>query len=451
MNDPRAAPGVAGPRGEALLDQQLAARVRRRDDRGAGRADVTHLAVAQPGGGPRLRERVHARASAAHRRLGAFAQVHSRNRPEELPRLGRDPLAVAEVARLVVGDGDGLRARRGRRGPPEPDGDQPLRDVADLARPGVRPGGVGGVVREQVAVALEVRAASRRVRDDRVEPVGIDRAELAPSELARRLEVAVVGVEGAAAGLPPGRLHLAAVLEKDVGRRPVDVGEGDVLDAAREEGDPEPRGPRRPLGGADEGVGEAPADRHSLPLDLAEAFRQEPEEAAGAQEPAESARLVEPQEPRRGAQRPGPQQQQAQRQGPDQPAPGAGGGAAPLGLGAPGLEERAVVDPGGAGGRARKAPEAVVHLPREARGRLQLAVGDRAHERDPPPRRMALPARLEVRGARGQAQPAVHALLEHRVVERAQEVRLRAHGSKIFPGLRRFPGSSACLTRLSSA
>src|SRR5271165_5442771 len=445
MHDPGDFLRLAGAHGEAPLDLKLAARVCRRDNRGAGRAKAADLAVAQPARGPGLGERVHASAPAAHRGLRALAELDAGDRPQDLARLCRYPLTVAEVAGLVVGDRGRPRSRTGRGGPAEPDLDQPLRDVADLRRPRGGARGVPAVPGKEVAVAPEVGAAPRRVRYDRVVPSGIDRVELAPRELRGRLEVAVVDVQRAAAGLGPGRLHLAAVLEEHVDRRPVHVGEADVLDAAGEDGDPEARRPPRPLGRGDDLVGEAPADREGLQLDLAEPPWKEREEARPAQQPAEPARLVEPQDPGRRAQRPRAQEEEPQRHRPDKPAPGPGRGAASLGLRARRLEERRIVDPGGAGGRARQAPEAVVHLPRERPRRLQFAVRDRPHERDPPPGRMALPARLKERGAGRQAEAAVHALLEHRVVQRAQEVRLRSHGSKIFPGLR------DRLTRLRSA
>src|ERR1035438_5276345 len=323
-----------------------------------------------------LGERIHPCTSAAHRGLRALPELDARDSPQDLARLIRDLLPVAEVAGLVVGYRDRLRTRWGRKGPAKPDLHEPFRDVAHPGRPrGCAPGELR-VAGEEVAVALQVGAAARGIRDDRVVLARVDRFELPAGELPGRLEVAVVGVERAAAGLAPRRRHLAAVLEEHVDGGPVHVGEGDVLDAAGKEGDQIGRGTARLLDGGDDGVGKMPADGDRLPLELAEPPGKEGEEPRPAQQPAEPAGLVEPEQPARRVERPRAEQEEAQRKGADQPAQGAGRRAAPLRLGAPRLEERAVVDPRRARGRAREAPEAVVHLLRKRLGRLRLAGGD---------------------------------------------------------------------------
>src|SRR5262249_37578586 len=84
------------------------------------------------------------------------------------------------------------------------------------------------------------------------------------------------------------------------------------------------------------------------------------------------------------------------------------------------LEEHAVLHPGGARGLTGEAAEAVAHLPGKLMGHVERAIGDRAHERNPPARAVALPFRRDVRRTRRQTHPAVHALLQERVIESAE-------------------------------
>src|SRR5690606_36217848 len=106
-----------------------------------------------------------------------------------------------------------------------------------------------------------------------------------------------------------------------------------------------------------------------------------------------------------------------------------------------------------AGGHARHAPEAGVDVLHQ-RGRHRLALEALLHEMDPPARRVHLLAPQRVRRAGGQAEPAVHAVVDQPargrvvLVERAQQVRLSL-GHQIpptnRPGARFRPGSSCRL------
>jgi hypothetical protein len=87
-----------------------------------------------------------------------------------------------------------------------------------------------------------------------------------------------------------------------------------------------------------------------------------------------------------------------------------------LHVGAGVFEEIGVVDAGWARGGASQTAEAVTHFVGESRGRLQLAVGNGAHERDASARGVSLASGLCVGGTGGQAESTVHTLLEKGIV-----------------------------------
>ena len=143
----------AGSRASALpqvgrhLDE--AARVRAGVRVGAGRRDVRRLPLAELRGGLGLDEVVDPGAPAADRLLGRLDELEARDRAEQRARRVADPLRVAEVAGVLVGDPQrelvplGARLELGEQ----------LVDVDHADR--------------QVGV-LQVRAAAGGVDDDRV-------------------------------------------------------------------------------------------------------------------------------------------------------------------------------------------------------------------------------------------------------------------------------------------
>ena len=87
------------------VDQlEQAAGIRGGDDIRAGGFDVPQLAGEQGVGGVRVRQVINTRAAAAPGGFGEFNEFQTGNRAEELARLRRDFLAVAEVAGVVLGD-----------------------------------------------------------------------------------------------------------------------------------------------------------------------------------------------------------------------------------------------------------------------------------------------------------------------------------------------------------
>ena len=230
---------------------------------------------------------------------------------------------------------------------------------------------------------LEVRAAAGGVGDDGVERVEVELVEQAAGVVLRHLVLAVVGVERAAAGLVRRRDDGAAVGEQDVGGVAVDVAVDEVLHAAGEQADAvTSRYPAHSPRGCDQ-VGRelAPHDRR-LRLEPRGTLRQETSaawrgraSAAPRRGRAKRSRPTQPQPPL-------PREKQVEQQ-PARKAPQRRSRRLrPLGLGAGHLEELGVIDPGGAGRFAGEAAEAEVHLVRERFRRLQLAVGDGAHEGD---------------------------------------------------------------------
>ena len=102
-----------GPRRPGHLQQ--AAGVRGHQQVRAGGQDVGRLAVAEVAGRRRLQQVVHAGRPAADLRLGDLGQPQPGDGPQQLPRLGPDPLGVLEVAGVVVGDRHRQRVPPGDR------------------------------------------------------------------------------------------------------------------------------------------------------------------------------------------------------------------------------------------------------------------------------------------------------------------------------------------------
>ena len=169
----------------------------------------------------RLHEVVDAGAAAAELLLGGLEQVEAReSRCKRRARLGGDPLRVLQVARVLERDAELERVALGARRRV----DEQLGDVDDV----------------RDAVILQVRAAARGVRDDRVVaargPRASVRARATPSS-----QPAGVSMQGAAAALRLRHVDVVAVGCEDARRRGVHVAEDDALDAAGERA--RPRGP----------------------------------------------------------------------------------------------------------------------------------------------------------------------------------------------------------------
>ena len=316
----------------------------------------------------------------------------------------------------MVGDGH-LAEPRLRRA--AADLGQPLMDVAHLGVPRPRPLRVGRVVGEELRVAAEVVPAAAGVADDGVERLRREEVDHPPREQLRGLRLAVVGVQRPAAGLHGRGHHLAAIGEEHVGRVAVDLREDEVLHAAREQGDAV-TDDGRPLHGTDERRREPRGDDRALGLEAPEIPGQqadEPEAAGGRLDaepldPAERAAGEAQQARAQEEAAEGDRAPEAGRQGP--------GRSGRLDLGARRLDEAGVVDAGGACRLAGEAAQAIAHLVGEALGRREVAVGHRAHEGDAAARAVALALGRVVGRARRQAHPAVHALLEDRVVEKLE-------------------------------
>ena len=170
----------------------------------------------------RLRDVVDAGAAAAPRGLGEFPESEARDESEKLAGLHADFLAVAQVAGFVIGDG-GFTAAGGRGA--AAGFDQKFVDVLDLRVPGVGAGSVGRIVGQEVAVFFEMGAAAAGVGDDGVEIGDGEEVELAAGEETGGIQVPIVGVEGAAAGLDGRSEDFAVVGEEDVRGVAVDVRE----------------------------------------------------------------------------------------------------------------------------------------------------------------------------------------------------------------------------------
>jgi hypothetical protein len=222
--------------GQPSRDLQVTARIGGGDYARAGRCDVADFTIEEQTSLLGLRERVDTRRAAAPRRLGQFHQRDTGQQSEQRARLPRDLLAMNQVARLVIGH-RGRALGRSLRRPPAANLIQPFVHIAQLRVPRRRQIAIAGIVRQQSTVVTKMRSASTGVRDDCVIPVWRDEIDQLPRQALRGLQLAVMGVERAAACLAPGCVDGAPVGEQHVRRVAVDVGKHQILDAAGEESD----------------------------------------------------------------------------------------------------------------------------------------------------------------------------------------------------------------------
>ena len=122
-------------------------------------------------------------------------------------------------------------------GAPDANLHEPLVNILDLLVPKHGAVAIGGIIREQLAIVLQVRAAAAGIGDDGVELVGRELVDLLARELLGEFPFAVVGVERTAAELLRRRDDFAAVARQHFHGVAVDVAEDQVLCAAGEHGD----------------------------------------------------------------------------------------------------------------------------------------------------------------------------------------------------------------------
>ena len=217
----------------------------------------------------------------------------------------------------------------------------------------------------------------------------------------------VVDAQRATAALPVrDDDHLASLRGENPGGGRVDIGEEGPLHAAGEHADGRPtvavrRDPRRHSG--------RPPQRGCQRFEGGERRRQAPQQPGTADQSPQAAGLVRPQ---RSAQQTQPLRvrEHPEDGGSEQPLP-AGPGVPAFHL-LPGvLDQPVVVDPGRARGHAGHAAQAPVEVPHHRRAQ-RLPVEPLLHQVDAPARRIHLLAPQHVRGAGGQAEAAVHAVVD---------------------------------------
>ena len=305
-------------------------------------------------------------------------------RCSDVRRRQRQPLRVAQVARVLQRDAQGERVP----GRPRLDAREELADVAHARRERGRALGPGRIVPEQPAELLQVRAAAGRVDDDRLDPV--ERRDQPTRERLALLEPARVDRERAAAALR-WRDDLVAVGREHAGGRGVDRAEHRRLHAACENADAPAR--------------LAPRGRNSWPPRSSATAARSPRAAAAHVAGAPGARA-----PRGAAPLPS--------------ASGRGGaGRAESGRGARSgcaetrarrvarrLDQPVVPDTGRARRHARHAAEAAVEVLDDRAVERDRAVEPRLHQLDAAARRVHLLAPEQVRRAGRQAEAAVDAV-----------------------------------------
>ena len=331
------------------------------------------------------------------------------------------------MAGFVIGDGGLTTAGSGDAAAGL---DEKLVDVLDLGVPGVGAGGVGGVIGKQVAVFFEVGAAASRVGDDGVEFVDCEEIELAAGQLAGRFEVAVVGVEGAAAGLDGRRQDFAVVGKENVGGVAVNVGKNQILDAAGEQGDTVAGRAGGPFDRADEFVGKRGRNGGRLGLQIPQGGREETQQTGFPDEGLETGLLMEPERGSESPEEAGLEEQVTQGEPAPETALGRDGGAGAFDFGPGRFKKGTVIHSRRTSRLAGEATEAIIHFLGESAAGLELAIGHRAHQGDAPARAVPLAFGFIVGGTGGQAHAAVHALLEDGIIQLGEKGGTGRHGAE---------------------
>lgn len=186
--------GHAGTRRSKPRDYlQDAAWIRAHNDirpRSNDRRDLLALQLPRDLG---LREVVDPGATAAAFGIGDLGDRDALDRTQQRARLHPDALTMREVAGVLVHD---TQRTRGAVRPRPRD----LRHIAHARAEGAAALGPGGILLKYVAVGFQVRAAARRVHDDRKVVTG-ERVDVQSGELPRVLAVTGVRVQRAAAQL----------------------------------------------------------------------------------------------------------------------------------------------------------------------------------------------------------------------------------------------------------
>ncbi len=330
------------------------------------------LAVTELTGRLGVEDVVDPRRPAAQVALGDLLQHQAGYAAQQLARLAADPLGVAEVAGVVVGDGDVEGVPLG----PRADLDEELRDVADLGTERPRPLDPLGFVGEQVLVVLHRRPAAGGVDDDRVDAGPLELLDEGAGEPLGLLLAAVVRGQGATAPLRALGDDVEALGAQHPGGRRVDAREELALHAAEQHADdPAPGAARRgPLGDP-----LRLAELGGQALHRRERRRQPVEQTGTPQGLGQAGALVEPQ---RSPRRPQPLGVREQREDPlAQRLVGRGAFVPALDLGAGVLDEPVVLHAGRAGGHAGHAAEAGVEVADHRVGH-RLAAEALVHEVD---------------------------------------------------------------------
>ncbi len=422
-------------RAQSLGDLEQAARVTRRHYTRARLDDVGHLAFEQPVGHLRLEHVVDAGAAAAEVALGQLDEREARDAPEQLARLVADPLAVRQMAGVVVRHGDVEPAQRQVRA------GQDLADVASARRERPR----RRCVRQPVRVLLHRGATAGGVADDEVD-AGAERPCQRRRLRAEFVEPPRVKIQGAAAPLPTRHHHVVAREREQPQGVAVDVRIEVTLHAAREQSDASAACSARPrdFGQSD---GRRHVGQHLLHGGEARHDAQEP---GSAHEPLPPAALIEAERAQQRAQA-RRIREDAVDEGRQHPA--VPGSAVPLDLRARRLEQLAERHAGRTRRLAGATAEAEVEVPAERLGERDPSLGGRAHEIETAPWRVHFLAEHTVGRTLRQADPAVDARADRVEIRRVGTREGARHHSPLTkrPGLSRRSGSNVALIDRISA
>src|SRR5215831_19647138 len=150
---------------------------------------------------------VNASAATATIRPVHFLQLQFGNSFQQIPRLVAHPLAVREMARVLIG----RRYLQGRQPADEAQTGEKFRGILYESTESFRFLCVGRIVAEEMVVLFHSGAAAGRIDNDGID-TGVEKnIDVSPGHFFRRLALAVVNVERAAANLISGKDDVAAI------------------------------------------------------------------------------------------------------------------------------------------------------------------------------------------------------------------------------------------------
>src|SRR5690625_1197734 len=217
------------------LQLNHAARISSRNGLRSGRNHMLHFPIEQLLSGLRLSDVVNSGTSTTPGRFSEFAKFESWDGFQQTARLLRNLLTMTEMTRFVIRHSFLLSSCLRRS---YADFIKPFRDVANFPRPFSSFLRISRIFFQQAIVMLQMRTASGRIRDNRIERIEIKLIDISLRQLFCQLPFAVVTMKRTATRLQTRRHDFAIIRQKHICRIAIDVGKRQILNTAGQKPDP---------------------------------------------------------------------------------------------------------------------------------------------------------------------------------------------------------------------